>query len=134
MKRSLVFLAVLSVWTSIAIAQTKQNPTLLKRQRENTPTAKSVTGARQHRAISPSPVVTGTAKTGSANQQLSQLEHETGNVVKSPPKTTPKSTVPALKSNDSASSKRGMNFSYQPRKSATAGSRAQSATSNRNGK
>jgi hypothetical protein len=127
MKRSLALSLALLVWTPIVIAQSKQDPTVPKWERGNSPKAKSVT--HPHKAISPSPAVTTSAKTGAANQHLSQLEHETNNTATSPTKKAPKSSLSAPRSNDAASSKHQMNFPTQPRKSATAGPRVQSATS-----
>jgi hypothetical protein len=103
-----------------------------KWQRGNAPKTGSV--PRRHQAISPGPVETGAAKAGNANQQLSQLEHETGNTVTAPAKKAPKSSVRAPKSSDAAPSRRGMSFPYQPRKSAPPSARVQSATSNQKGK
>ncbi len=127
MKRSLALSLALLVWTPIVIAQSKQDPTVPKWERGNSPKAKSVT--HQHKAISPGPAVTSSAKTGTSNQHLSQLEHETNNVATSPAKKAPKSSLAVPRSNDAASSKHQMNFPTQPRKSATAGPRVQSATS-----
>jgi len=127
MKRSLAFSMALLVWTPIAIAQSKQDPTVPKWERGGSPTAKSLT--HPHKAISPGPAVTSAAKTGTANQHLSQLEHETNGIATSPAKKPPKSTAALPRSNGTGSSKHQMNFPTQPRKSATAGPRSQSATS-----
>jgi hypothetical protein len=127
MKRSLALSMALLVWTPIVIAQSKQDPTVPKWERGNSPKAKSLT--HPHKAISPAPAVTSAAKTGTANQHLSQLEHETNSIATSPAKKAPKSTAALPRSNGTVSSKHQMNFPTQPRKSAAAGSRVQSPTS-----
>jgi hypothetical protein len=126
MKRGLALLVVLLVGASIALGQSKQDPTVPKWERANSPKAKSIT--RPHRATSPSPTVAGSAKTGTANQQLGQLEHETASIATSPPKKGPKSTVAMPKSSDAASSRHGMNYPYQSRKAMPAGPRVTSNT------
>ena len=124
MKRGLAILLALFVGASIALGQSKQDPTVPKWERANSPKAKSVT--HHHRASSPTPTVAGSAKTGSANQHLGQLEHETASVASSPAKKAPKSTVSMPKSSDAASSKHGMNYPYQSRKAMPAGPRVTS--------
>jgi len=128
MKRSLALSLALLVWTPIVIAQSKQDPTVPKWERGGSPKANSVTHPRK--GISPGPAVTGAAKTGTSSQHLSQLEHETNGIATSPAKKAPpKSSLAVPRSNGAASSKRQMNFPTQPRRSATAGPRSQSATS-----
>jgi hypothetical protein len=127
MKRSLALSVAVLIWTPIVIAQSKQDPTVPKWERGNSPKAKSLT--HPHKAISPGPAVTSSTRTGTSNQHLSQLEHETNGIATSPAKKAPKSSGAIPRSNDTASSKHQMNFPTQPRKSATAGPRSQSATS-----